>query len=806
MRKTSLHLLLVLTVVTLVGCAMPWAPSSEPATSATPTSEPALSPTPTSQPLAKEVRPTPTSAVAVSPTLADHRPASTAVVVAGSASDNPVPPVPPADPFDLLSLESLFAFLEDLTVIQPYSGWRNSGSEGEAEALDYVAGKLGGLRYLQSLGLELERQSFHVLTATELWETGLILTVAGQESEVPADGLRANRDDVGLALNFDSDGILNDVEPDPVVVEGAIAPVRSLDELKDLGRKDVQGKVVFLDYALVDRSVMDRQEAGARAYELIDKGPAGLVLVTSFSNEPGVSHGAFVGDGSVFVSLENEQMSPVLYVRLEDLDPAGIERWEDLAKIEAARLTWDADVFAPGTSENLMAHIPGADPGQAVILGAHIDSPNAPGAMDDGSGSAILLEVARVLDAAQVQPPTDLYLVWFGSEELGSAGSYYFVTTHQELLDRARAMLQIDCLTRPLDGIDAELRLVSYPVGKNWPHTLVEAAAGHGVKTVPLETYNSYSDNSTFGGFDVLHAALIYEPVVSEEASVHYFGHMHDPYDTVELAREMGGVLEEMARVALTAALDPAGEDVSLLATPGPGDPVSRSGRVLFVASHTEAPDMTPAGFTEMGVALAGEGADVDVIPYGQAVTPDDLADAVLVVVLPVLDLPTLEGDPDLYDEAWTQEEIDALEAYVAGGGLLVLTNSQHRLKNGARSLEPNEDWEDANALASRFGITYQQGSIEGGEAPIEGKHPLMKGLETLRLSEGNGVPFRLSAEYEGLVLALAGKDPAAALVAYGDAGGEVLVLADVASLSSLWEWPHNYPFWQNLARYARSR
>jgi hypothetical protein len=195
----------------------------------------------------------------------------------------------------------------------------------------------------------------------------------------------------------------------------------------------------------------------------------------------------------------------------------------------------------------------------------------------------------------------------------------------------------------------------------------------------------------------------------------------------------------------------------------------------------------------------------VDVIPYGQAVTPDDLVNAGLVVVLPVLDLPDSEGDLDLYDEAWTQEEVDALEAYVAGGGFLMLTNSQHRLKHGSRSLEPNEDWEDANALASRFGIAYQQGSIEGGEAPIEGKHPLMEGLETLRLSEGNGVPF-LSHRSEALVLATAGKDPVAVLVAYGDAGGEVLVLADVASLSSLWEWPHNYPFWQNLARYARSR
>jgi hypothetical protein len=275
-----------------------------------------------------------------------------------------------------------------------------------------------------------------------------------------------------------------------------------------------------------------------------------------------------------------------LYTRLEDLVTAGIEGWPDLAKIQSARLTWDADVFAPGTSGNLMARIPGVDTSQAVILGAHIDSPNAPGAMDDGSGSAILLEIARVLDGARFQPPVDLYLVWFGSEELGLYGSYHFVSTHQDLLDRTLAMLQIDCLTRPLDGLDAELKLVTWPYGRldnarmPWPNFLAGAAAEFGVEARPEAAYVVYSDNSGFGGFDVPHADLIYEPLSSANASVHFLGHLHDPYDTVDLAREVGDVLEEMARVALIAALDTADEAGSLRVTP----PYQR--RAVFVGSH----------------------------------------------------------------------------------------------------------------------------------------------------------------------------------------------------------------------------
>lgn len=60
----------------------------------------------------------------------------------------------------LISQEQHFTYIEDLTNLQAYSGWRNSATEGEAEALDYVAGVLSDFDHLQSLGLEVERHSF----------------------------------------------------------------------------------------------------------------------------------------------------------------------------------------------------------------------------------------------------------------------------------------------------------------------------------------------------------------------------------------------------------------------------------------------------------------------------------------------------------------------------------------------------------------------------------------------------------------------------------------------------------------------
>jgi hypothetical protein len=800
MNKRCLIITLVtLTLLALAGCQSP-SPSptvtSAPPPSATPVPEPSstpLEPTappvePTMPPLEPTAPPVEPSATSVEPTVTPVEPTAT-----------------PGDPYALISLESLLAFTTDLTAIQPYSGWRNSATEGEAEALDYVTARLNELDYLHSLGLELERQSFRVFMSTEQWESGLRLTVGGQEFDIPAAGLRGPRDDVSQALRFDSDGALNDAQRDPVVVQGPVLLLRSEQEINALDYSDVQDKVVFMDYAVINKALLGTQEAEGIAWNLLDKAPAGLVLVTQFSTAQGGSHGYGVGDVSALNWVETDAAPPTLYVRLEDLAPAGINTWGDLAQIESARLTWDADVFQPGASGNLAARIPGADSSQAVILGAHIDSPNGPGAMDDGSGSVILLEIARVLDAARVQPAVDLYLVWFGSEEIGLYGGAHFAATHQELLDQTLAMLQIDDLTRPLDGIEAALELVTWSYyfqgddSTPWPSFLAQASAQQGLETVPQDFRVIYSDNSMFAGFDVPQADLIYESeAMNGPGGFHYAASIHSPYDTVELAREMGDVLEQMAQVALVAALETGRELPDLRPAPAPRQ------RALFVGSHTESTHMAPSALVDLGMTLSWEGLDVDWLPYGQAVTPADLQDAALVVVLPVYDYPP---DDAPYDEAWSQAEIAALEAYVAQGGLLALTNSAHRLKYNNSTQDANEDWSDVNALAERFGVTFHEGTLSANYALPEIAHPLVQGITYLELAQDNAVPFSFE---QGQTLAWADGEPAIALLDYGDAGGQVLVLADVGLLgagterfASGWGGAPNTPLWQNLARWV---
>lgn len=705
-----------------------------------------------------------------------------------------------ADPVAFVSGSRMIATLEQLTEIGRDGLYRTSASAGEGAAFDVVEAHLEGLKHLATLGLETARQPFRTGIGQEVHEASLFLTVGGVEIELPAHAIQGHRDDLVRARRFDSDGSLNDLDPDPVEVFGAPLLVDSSAQLAAPSLATARGRLVLLDYALVDRALLGNDTAIARAEALLGAGPTGVVLVTTFSDRAGDSHGSFVGDLGAFTLASGGTPAPTIFARIEDLGAAGISEWSDLADVTAARIRWDSDVLAPGHSHFLTATIPGVDRTSSILLGAHLDSPNSPGALDDGSGSVTLLEVARALDDALYRPPVDVVLTWFGSHERGVFGSTEFYAARSELLDRALAMLQIDCLSATLDGLDPHLFLETWTFGRlgdprpMFPEFLSTAVQPLGIDVEPLSYYGLVSDNSSSTTFGVPNANLIYfDPLT--EVEVHYGGHLHDPYDTADLARREITTLTAMARTAVRSVVELGRVRPTLRVTPAP------QYRAVLVASHTEAPHMAGPSFIDFGTALAWEGYDLDVIPYGTPVTAEDLAGADLVVALPIHDYPTAAGDLEVYDEAWTTAEIDVLDAYADAGGLLVLTNARHRMKYLNYLYEENEDWVDARALGARFGVDWHDVALTASSAARVTSHTLLQGIASLALAPGNGTVFAAPAAQ---VLARADGQAAVALIAHG--AGEVLVVADLGIIGSPPGSAPNLTFFRNLARYARNR
>jgi hypothetical protein len=81
--------------------------------------------------------------------------------------------------------------------------------------------------------------------------------------------------------------------------------------------------------------------------------------------------------------------------------------------------------------------------GRIIVLGGHIDSagPEIPGADDDGSGAASVIELAHTL--AKRKTESTIVFCCFGGEERGLEGSNYFVD-HFPLIDSVVLMVQID--------------------------------------------------------------------------------------------------------------------------------------------------------------------------------------------------------------------------------------------------------------------------------------------------------------------------------------------------------------------------
>jgi carboxypeptidase Q len=84
------------------------------------------------------------------------------------------------------------------------------------------------------------------------------------------------------------------------------------------------------------------------------------------------------------------------------------------------------------TAYNAVAEIPGSDKTEEVVmLGAHLDSWHAAtGATDNGIGSAVMMEAARILKAIGAKPRRTIRVALWSGEEQGLLGSKAYVAQH----------------------------------------------------------------------------------------------------------------------------------------------------------------------------------------------------------------------------------------------------------------------------------------------------------------------------------------------------------------------------------------
>lgn len=268
-------------------------------------------------------------------------------------------------------------------------------------------------------------------------------------------------------------------EPEPQLVARALAGspfvevtgrlvAGGLGQRSDLEAIDAEGAVLVLDRGLI---TFVEKASNAEA--------AGAVAVIIVNDRPGLFVGA-LGDAAVRI--------PVVGVAQEYAEP--------LDRIAAAGLpvTVRASVVqVAGRSQNVVGRASDAE--CEGYLGAHYDSIAAgPGANDNASGTAALIELARTYRV------DGLCVIAFGAEEVGLFGSQAFVAAHD--IENARFMLNLDMVAKITGWVFVT------PTGNRASGALAERASGvaeglgYEVPAGPFPSGSS-SDSFTFAGAGV---------------------------------------------------------------------------------------------------------------------------------------------------------------------------------------------------------------------------------------------------------------------------------------------------------------
>ena len=127
---------------------------------------------------------------------------------------------------------------------------------------------------------------------------------------------------------------------------------------------------------------------------------------------------------------------------------AGVEISELSAGVDVTMVADISRIAVP--SVNVIAETSG-DSDRAIVVGAHLDSVEAgPGINDNGSGVAMILEMATQIAESDWEPTNQIRFAFWGAEELGLLGSidYVFSMTDDER-GRVLANLNFDMVASP---------------------------------------------------------------------------------------------------------------------------------------------------------------------------------------------------------------------------------------------------------------------------------------------------------------------------------------------------------------------
>ena len=381
---------------------------------------------------------------------------------------------------------------------------RRTGTEGANEAARYIAGeftkiglKPGVARYLQS---------FPYVAGVELGKRNRLLNLNVGKDWMPL-GFSANQELTNVQAILVGYGITaaelnhNDYSNPKVSGRVAIALSGTPDGDNPHGQ--------FARHEEVRWKAIAARNAGAKALVVIAR-------EQNFNDDrlARLRYDNTAGDtGIPVIAISRQAAESLLDKPLADIEQAAKSKSEAAYAEIATPINLSVDIIRKEVpAYNVIGVLEGSDPvlkNENIVIGAHYDhlgrggegsgslSPNSAdihhGADDNASGTAGLIELARVFISQQPRPKRTLIFIAFGGEEEGLLGSAYYVNHPLTALTNTVAMINMDMIGRMRDR-----KLVIGGVGtaQEWKQLItaansalsmkVTANASEPVKGVPI--------------------------------------------------------------------------------------------------------------------------------------------------------------------------------------------------------------------------------------------------------------------------------------------------------------------------------
>ncbi len=346
-------------------------------------------------------------------------------------------PSPTATPFSAQTLDELKQLLQaamssdyawrQVAHLSNNIGPRLSGSLQAQKAVEYVAAEL------KAIGADVQLEKVMVPHWVRGEETAALIEWSGMAANT-------TQKIVLCALG-------GSVATPPEGITAEVISARDFDDLNSLGKEKVTGKIVLFTYAF-DKAMAAEGHAGD-AY-----GDA----VTYRSDAP--SAAARLGAVACLIrSVGGADFR---------LPHTGMTKYADgVAKIPAGAVTYeDADLIAGLTAQgpvemkltltpqtlpdvesfNVIGDIKGSEhPEQVIIVSGHLDSWDlGTGAIDDGAGVAVSMQVAQLVRQLKLHPKRTIRVIAWMNEENGLRGGDGYAKDHASEMANQFAAIETD--------------------------------------------------------------------------------------------------------------------------------------------------------------------------------------------------------------------------------------------------------------------------------------------------------------------------------------------------------------------------